>query len=168
MQGTERYKRNRKKKKNKKNIHHVCRWSTVNIHHWGFLPTDKHPSMGQIEHLTCMEWRPQVLTQLMKAWNDTKHKIFKPHRSSRGWTSCASPRSDLPEVEKYATESNSSENDLQGNQNQDIPNTEPVVIATNQPPKAKRTKWTKEEYKIVLQAFYKALSNPNTHTTQQL
>ena len=77
------------------------------------------------------------------------------------------PGRNQPGIEKSATGINSSENALQGNQNQGIPNTEPVVIATNQPPKAKRTKWTKEEYKIVLQAFYKALSNPNTHTTQQ-
>ena len=62
---------------------------------------------------------------------------------------------------------NSSEDDLPGNQNQDIPNPKPVVIPPNKPPKAKRTRWTKEEYKIVLRAFYTAQKNPIANLTEQ-
>ena len=61
-----------------------------------------------------------------------------------------------PGIEKCATGINSSEDDLSGNQNQDIPNPEPVVMPPNKPPQAKRTRWTKEEYKTILRAFYTA------------
>ncbi|XP_063588611.1 uncharacterized protein LOC134765758 [Penaeus indicus] len=71
-----------------------------------------------------------------------------------------------PEVEKYASGTSSSEDDLPGNQNQDIPNPEPVVIPPKQP-KAKRTRWTKEEYKTVLRAFYTAQKHPTTNLTAQ-
>ena len=59
-------------------------------------------------------------------------------------------------IEKCAAGINSSEDDVPGNQNQDIPNPEPVVIPPNKPPKAKRTRWTKEEYKTVLRECYTA------------
>ena len=64
------------------------------------------------------------------------------------------PGRNQPGIEKCATGINSSEDDLSGNQNQDIPNPEPVVIPPNKPPQAKRTRWTKEEYKTILRAFY--------------
>ena len=78
-----------------------------------------------------------------------------------------SPGRNQPGIEKRATGINSSEDDLPGNQNQDIPNPEPVVIPPNKPLKAKRTRWTKEEYKTVLRAFYTAQKNPITNLTEQ-
>ena len=66
------------------------------------------------------------------------------------------PGRKQPGIEKCATGINSTEDDLPGNQNQDIPNPEPVVTPPNKPPKAKRTRWTKEEYKTGLRAFYTA------------
>ena len=66
------------------------------------------------------------------------------------------PGRNHPGIEKCATGINSSEDGLPGNQNQDIPNFEPVVIPPNKPPKAKRTRQTKEEYITVLRAFYTA------------
>ena len=68
-----------------------------------------------------------------------------------------------PGIEKCATRLNSFEDDLPGNQSQDIPNPEPVVIPRNKAPKAKRTRWTKEEYKTVLRAFYTAQKNSITN-----
>ena len=41
------------------------------------------------------------------------------------------------------------------------------MIPPNKPPKAKRTRWTKEEYKTVLRAFYTAQKNPITNLTEQ-
>ncbi|XP_042889217.1 uncharacterized protein LOC122264411 [Penaeus japonicus] len=70
---------------------------------------------------------------------------------------------DSPEVEKYATESDSSQDDLPGNQNQDITNPEPAVI-TNQ--KAKRNKWSIEDYRSVLRAFFTAQLRPMGNVTQ--
>ena len=71
-----------------------------------------------------------------------------------------------PEVEKYASGTNSSEDDLPGNQNQENPNPEPAVIPPKQS-KVKRTRWTKEEYKTVLRAFYTAHKNPTSNLTTQ-
>ena len=48
-----------------------------------------------------------------------------------------------------------------------MPNPEPEVIPPNKPPKAKLTRWTKEEYKTVLKAFYTAQYNPITNLTEQ-
>eukprot|EP00794_Sanderia_malayensis_P013025 gene13025-14363_t len=70
---------------------------------------------------------------------------------------------DSPEVEKYATESDSSQGDLPGNQNQDIPNPEPAVI-TNK--KAKTNKWSNEDYRNVLRAFFTAQLRPMGNVTQ--
>ena len=41
------------------------------------------------------------------------------------------------------------------------------MIPPNTPPKAKRTQWTKEEYKTILRAFYIAQENPITNLTEQ-
>ena len=57
------------------------------------------------------------------------------------------PGRSQPGIEKCGTGINSSEDDLPGNQNQDIPNPEPVVIPPNKPPKAKRTRWIKNSIK---------------------
>ena len=77
------------------------------------------------------------------------------------------PGRNQPGIEKYATGINSSEDDLPGNQNQHIPNPEPAVIPPSKPPKAKRTRWTKEEFKTVLRAFYTAQKNAITNLTEQ-
>ena len=60
---------------------------------------------------------------------------------------------------------NSSTNDLQGNQNQENPNPEPAVIQPKQ--RERRTKWSSEDYRNVLRAFYIAQSNPMRNTTEQ-
>ena len=73
---------------------------------------------------------------------------------------------DSPEVEKSATESNSSQNDLSGHQNQDEPNSEPTVIK-NTKQKEKRNKWSTEDYRNVLRAFYTAQLRPMGNVTQQ-
>ena len=70
------------------------------------------------------------------------------HRAGQQGT--CPPGRNYPGIEKCGTGINSSEDYLPGNQNQDIPNPEPIVIPPNKPPKAKRTRWTKEEYKTVL------------------
>ena len=77
------------------------------------------------------------------------------------------PGRNQPGIEKCSTGINSSEDDLPGNHNQDIPNPEPVVIPPNKPPKAKRTQWAKEEYRTVLRAVYTAQKNPITNLTEQ-
>ena len=69
------------------------------------------------------------------------------------------PGRNQPGIEKCATGINSSGDDLPGNQNQDIPNPEPVVIPPSKPPEAKKTRWTKEEYKTILRAFYNTQKN---------
>ena len=84
-----------------------------------------------------------------------------------GQLGTCSPGRNQPGIKKYATGINSSEDDLPGNQNQDIPNPEPVVITPNKPPKAKRTPWTKEEYKTVLIAFYTSQKSPITNRTER-
>ena len=95
----------------------------------------------------------------------TRSKSYRLVRRA-GQQGMCPPGRNQPGIERCATEINSSEHDLPGAQDQDIPNPEPVVIPPNKPPKAKRTRWTKEEYKTVLRAFYTAPKNPITNLTE--
>ena len=99
-------------------------------------------------------------------FNENKKQIIPPRPSCES-TRDASPREKPGQDRKCATGINSSEDDLPGNQNQDIRHHEPVVIPPYKPPKAKRTRWSKEEYKTVLRAFYTAQKNPITNLTEQ-
>ena len=96
----------------------------------------------------------------------TRSKSYRLVRCA-GQQGTRSPGRSQPGIKKCVTGINSSEDDLPGNQNQDITNPEPVVIPPNKHPKAKRTRWTKEEYKTVLRAFYIAQKTPITNLTER-
>ena len=67
--------------------------------------------------------------------------------------------------EKYASGMQSSQNDPQGNQDREKPNSDPVVI---EPPSIrKRQKWSPEDYQNVLRAFFIAQLNPTKQLQQQ-
>ena len=69
---------------------------------------------------------------------------------------------DQAEVRKLATGANSSIEILYGNQNQEESNPGPSDTPSQQIRiKGKRTKWTREEYKLVLYAYYYALEKPS-------
>ena len=96
----------------------------------------------------------------------TRSKSYRLARRA-GQQGTRLPGRNQPGIKKCATGMNSSEDDLPGNQNQDIPNSEPVVIPPNKPLKAKRTRWTKEGYKTVVRAFYTTQNNPITNLIEQ-
>lgn len=73
---------------------------------------------------------------------------------------------DQPEVEKSATESNSSLNEYpSGHQNGSCPNPGPSGSPPKKNQKEKRKKWTREEHKEVMFCFYYALEKPQTNNT---
>ena len=74
---------------------------------------------------------------------------------------------DQPEVEKSATESDSSLNECpSGNQNGSCPNPGPSGSPPKKNQKEKRKKWTREEHKEVMYCFYYALEKPQTNNTE--
>ena len=69
---------------------------------------------------------------------------------------------DQAEVEKLMTGTNSSIESLHGNQNQEESNPGPSDTPSQQiRAKGKRMKWTREEYKLVLYAYYYAPEKPS-------
>ena len=62
---------------------------------------------------------------------------------------------------------NSQTGDLSGFQNQEFPNSEPMVITSNISTRSKRIKWTREDYKNAQRALYIAQSIPNSNNTEQ-
>ena len=69
---------------------------------------------------------------------------------------------DQAEVEKLVTGTNSPIESLHGNQNQEESNPGPSDTPSQQiRTKGKRMKWTREEYKLVLYAYYYALEKPS-------
>ena len=74
-------------------------------------------------------------------------------------------------VEKWTTGSNSSRNDLDGNQNRQCSNLGPpesTPTDTRPKMKEKRQKWSREELKKIFYSLYYALENPSeTCTTER-
>ena len=69
--------------------------------------------------------------------------------------------------EKLATGSNSSKIVPIVNQNRDLPNPELTEPSSTDTTQSKRYRWTREEHKQVLAAYYTALNNPECNITQQ-
>ena len=69
-------------------------------------------------------------------------------------------------IEKYATGTNSTQNAPEDDHTEDIPQRGPHVAPPQNPTKASRQKWSREEYKEVMEAFYTASLNPNTSVIQ--
>ena len=87
-----------------------------------------------------------------------------PHRSSRGSTRAAGNQAG---IEKSATGTNSAHEVLEDIHNEDNPHRGPLGTPNVNPSKGTRQKWTGEEYKQVMEAFYKATNNPSeTNTTK--
>ena len=76
------------------------------------------------------------------------------------------PEGNQSGVEKSATGIQSLKNDPHGHQNQALPNPDPVVINSN-PKKAKRLRWSHEDYKNVIRAYTIAQLQPTCKVTQQ-
>ena len=73
-----------------------------------------------------------------------------------------SPVGDQAGIEKYATGTNSTQNALEDHHTEDIPHVAPPQNST----KASRQKWSREEYKEVMEAFYTASLNPKISVIQ--
>ena len=103
---------------------------------------------------------------------ETKHKIqlnSKPPRIGRPAGKKGSRHSvqNQADGEKLATGSNSSKTDPKGYQNRDAPTPDPTEPSSTEKIKSKRYKWTREEHKQILAAYYTALKNPLRNITQQ-
>ena len=70
------------------------------------------------------------------------------------------------EVEKLATGRNSSKERSEGNQNREI-NPDTSSQTSRNVTKRTRNKWTREEYKQIMTAFYTALNKPERNITDQ-
>ena len=72
------------------------------------------------------------------------------------------------EVEKCTTDSvTSSNNELNGHQEQENPPPGPSVSTSPKTKsKEKRVKWSREDYKEMMHAFYYSLSKPSSNHTQ--
>ena len=67
-------------------------------------------------------------------------------------------------MEKSATGTNAAHEVLEDIHNEDNPHRVPLATSTGNPLKGTRQKWTREEYKQVMEAFYKAMNNPSEKT----
>ena len=67
-------------------------------------------------------------------------------------------------IEKSATGTNAAHEVLEDIHNEDNPHRVPLATSTGNPLKGTRQKWTREEYKQVMEAFYKAMNNPSEKT----
>ena len=99
-----------------------------------------------------------------------KRKTILP-RLSRRYQGACPPLGHQGEVKKWTTGSNSSKNDLDGNQNRQCSNLGPLESTptdTRPKKKEKRHKWSREELKQNFDCFYYALENPSeTCTTEK-
>ena len=76
------------------------------------------------------------------------------------------PSGNQAGIEKSATGTNSA-HVLEDIHNEDNPHRGPLATPNVNPSKGTKQKWTREEYKQVMEAFYKATNNPSeTNTTK--
>ena len=75
------------------------------------------------------------------------------------------PAGNQAGIEKSATGTNSTHEVLEDIHNEENPHRGPLATSTVNPSKVTRQKWTREEYKQVMEAFYKATNNPSETTT---
>ena len=77
------------------------------------------------------------------------------------------PAGNQAGIEKSTTGTNSAHEVLEDIHNEDNPHRGPLATPNVNPSKGARQKWTREEYKQVMEAFYKATINPSeTNTTK--
>ena len=77
------------------------------------------------------------------------------------------PAGNQAGIEKSATGTNSAHEVLEDIHNEDNPHRGPLATPNVNPSKGARQKWTKEEYKQFMEAFYKTTINPSeTNTTK--
>ena len=77
------------------------------------------------------------------------------------------PAGNQAGIEKSATGTNSVHEVLEDIHHEDNPHFGPLATPNVNPSKGTRQKWTREEYKKVMEAFYKAMINPSeTNTTK--
>ena len=69
--------------------------------------------------------------------------------------------------EKYAAGTNSSPEHPSGPQNQEKLILGPLDSPSPKKRKTKRTKWTREQYKQVMTAFYQAINEPENNNTKR-
>ena len=75
------------------------------------------------------------------------------------------PTGNQAGIEKSATGTNSAHEVLEDIHNEDNPHRGPLATPNVNPSKGTRQKWTREEYKQVMEAFYKATNNPSETIT---